>query len=151
MFVNKERKFNMATKLFDLSVNDFGKIAESGYEFEVTVPGTGEGTGAFITVRGEQSPTVKAFGRKKFQELQMKQQQAKRRGKEYDLDLEEAEDMAVDAAVVRVISWKGFGEEGKELPFTKENAERIFKQHPWLREQVMEHSGDLVNFTTKVK
>ncbi len=139
------------TKLFDLTKNDFGKIAESGYEFEVTVPGTGEATGAFITVRGEQSPTVKAFGRKKFTEMQMKQQQAKRRGKEYEIDLEEAEAMAVEAAVVRVIGWRGFAEEGKEVVFTKEAAERIFTQHSWLREQVMEASGDLVNFTTKTK
>jgi hypothetical protein len=139
------------SKLFDLSVHDFGKIAEEGFEFEVTMPGTGAGTDAFITVRGEQSPTVKAFGRRKFNEMQMKQQAAKRRGKEYDLDLEEAEQMSIEAAVIRILSWRGFGEDGKELPFSKENAERILAKHSWLKEQIMENSADVGNFTAKTK
>ena len=135
--------------MFDLSLNNLSVVSESGYEFEVINPTTGGGTGAFIKVRGDNSPAVKAFGRKKFMELQMKQKAAKRRGKEDDLDLDEAEDLAVEAGVVRIISWKGLAEDGKELPFTKENAERILKSHPWLREQVMNESADLGNFQLK--
>lgn len=132
--------------MFDLSKNNLSAKAEAGYEFELEVPGTFEKTGAFITVRGDQSPAVKAFGRRKFQELQQRQKMAKRKGKEDDLDLDEAEEMAVEAATVRVISWKGLAEDGKELPFTKENAERILKDHPWIREAIMEASSDLSNF-----
>lgn len=133
--------------MFDLSKNNLSAKAEAGYEFELEVPGTFEKTGAFITVRGDQSPAVKAFGRRKFQEIQARQKMQKRKGKEDDLDLDEAEAMAIEAAVVRIISWKGIAEEGKELSFSKETAERVLKDHPWIREAVMEASSELANFT----
>ena len=132
---------------FDLKANDLAAKAESGYEFELKVPGTFEDTGAFIKVRGEQSKTVKAFTRKKFEEYQRKVAAEKRRGKvNDDISLDEAEELAVESAVVRIISWKGIEEDGKDVPFTKENAERILTEHSWIREQVMEASNELTNF-----
>jgi hypothetical protein len=131
----------------DLTKTNLADAADAGYEFEIKLPGTGEGTGAFITVRGEMSKTVKAYARQKFREFQLREQQAKRRGKTVDdLTLEEAEEMAVESAVVRVISWRGITENTKEVPFTKENAERIFTEHSWIREQVMEESNQILNF-----
>lgn len=132
---------------FDLVKNNLSTIAEAGYEFEITLPGSGEGTGAFVTVRGSESKTVKAYQRKKFSEYQMKQKAARKRGRdEDDLSLEEAEELAVEAAVGRIISWKGFEESGKEVLFSQENATRILTEHSWIREQVMEASNDLLNF-----
>ena len=132
---------------FDLSKNNFAESAEAGFEFELKLPGTGEGTGAFITIRGDQSKTVKAYARKKYAEFKLKEQQAKRRGKEADdMTLDEAEELAIESAVVRVIDWKGIAENGKDIPFSKENAERIFKEHPWIREAVTEESGQILNF-----
>lgn len=133
--------------MFDLSKNNLAEIAEAGYEFELKMPGSGEPTGAFVTVRGAQSKAVKAFARKLYNEFRMKEQAAKRRGKEVeDLTLEEAEDLAAETAVVRIISWKGIADQGKEVPFTKENAIAILKEHAWIREQVMEESDQLINF-----
>lgn len=135
---------------FDLSKNNFAEVAEAGFEFELKLPGTGEGTGAFITIRGDQSKTVKAYARKKYAEFKLKEQQAKRRGKEADdMTLDEAEELAIESAIVRVISWKGIAENGKDVPFTQENAERIFKEHPWIREAVTEESSQLLNFRPK--
>lgn len=132
---------------FDLTKNNYGEVAEAGYEFELKLPGTGEGTGALITVRGDQSKTVKAYARKKYSEFKLKEQQARRRGKDpEDMTLEEAEELAVEAAIVRVITWKGIDESGKPVPFTKENATRIFMEHPWIRDQVMEESSQILNF-----
>ena len=131
--------------MFDLTKNDFSVSAEAGHEFELMLP-TGESSGAFITVRGEQSPAVKAYGRRKFNEYQQKQKIAKRKGTEDNIDLDEAEDMQVETAVVRIIGWKGIGEAGKAVEFTKENASRILKQHSWIREAIMEASSDLYNF-----
>lgn len=131
----------------DLAKTNLAQAADAGYEFEVKLPGTGDPTGAFITVRGEMSKTVKAYARQKFREFQLKEQQAKRRGKESDeMTLEEAEELAIESAIVRIIGWRGITENTKEVPFTKENAERIFKEHGWIREQVMEESGQLINF-----
>lgn len=142
------KEINMATKattLFDLTKNDLSKLAEKGYEFELTLP-TGERTGAFVTIRGEQSPVVKAYGRKKFNEWQQRQKMAKRRGKEDDLDLDEAEEISVDTAFIRMMGWKGIGEEGKEVEFNESNAKRILKEHSWIKDLVMEESSNLQNF-----
>lgn len=131
---------------FDLAKNNLSVAADVGFEFELKMP-TGENTGAFITVRGEESKTVKAFGRNKYKEFQQKQQQARRRGKEADdLTLEEAEDMAIETAVIRVMDWRGISDGGVDVPFTKEAAARIFKEHSWIREQVMEESSQILNF-----
>ena len=132
---------------FDLVKNNLSTIAEAGYEFEITLPGSGQGTGAFVTVRGSESKTVKAYQRKKFAEYQMRQKTARKRGRdEDDLSLEEAEELAVEAAVGRIIQWKGLEESGKEVLFSQENATRILTEHSWIREQVMEASNDLLNF-----
>lgn len=132
---------------FDLVKNNLSDKAEVGYEFELLIPEVKEKTGAFITVRGTQSPKVKSYARKKFAEFQQKEQVAKRKGKEVEpINLDEAEDMAIEAALVRTISWRGFEEDGKELPFSEENAKRIFREHSWIREQVLEESDLLANF-----
>lgn len=132
---------------FDLKNHNYTEIAEAGYEFELKLPGTGEGTGALITVRGDQSRTVKAFGRKKYSEFKLREQQAKRRGKDVDdMTLEEAEELSVESAVVRIISWKNITEAGKEVTFTKENAERILKEYPFIKDQILEEAGNLLNF-----
>lgn len=132
---------------FDLKKNNLSKLAEAGFEFEVLLPETLEPTGIFITVRGKESPVVKAYGRKKFQEFQQKESVAKRRGKELEpMSLEEAEELSVESAVLRVIGWRGVQEDGVDVPFSKENAERILLEHAWIREQVIEESDNLSNF-----
>lgn len=132
--------------MFDLSKNNFAEAAEVGYEFELKLP-TGGVTGAFVTVRGDQSKTVKAYSRKKYAEFKQKEQVARRRGKEVeDMSLEEAEDLAVESAIVRIIGWKGIAEGGKEVAFTPENAQRILREHAWIREQVVEEASQLLNF-----
>lgn len=142
--------YTKGNNMLDLSKVNLSQAAEAGYEFELRIPGTMEPTGAFVTVRGEQSPTVKNYGKRKYQEFKMKEAAARRRGKEpEELTLDEAEELAVESAIVRIISWKGITEGGKEVPFTKENAERILKEHTWIREQIMEESSQLLNFQSK--
>ena len=139
-----------AKPMFDLSKNNLSATNEEGYEFELVMPGSGEGTGAFVKVRGEQSPTVRNYSKKKYNEYKMKQDAHKRRGKgDYEIDLDEAEEMAVDNAVNRVISWKNIAIDGKEVPFTKEAAQDILKNHSWIRDQVMEESSQAINFQPK--
>jgi hypothetical protein len=135
---------------FDLNKNNFADAAEAGYEFELLLPGTQEPTGAFITVRGDQSKTVKAYARKKYAEFRLREQQAKRRGKDVEeMTIEEAEELSIESAIVRVIGWKGISEGKVEVAFTKENAERIFAAHPWIKDAVMEESSQLLNFRPK--
>lgn len=128
---------------FDLSKKNLSEIAETGFEFELRLPGSGEKTGAFIKVRGDQSKIVKTYQRKKFDEMQARQRSKR---KNDDITLEEAEDMAVESAVVRIISWKGIEEGGKEVPFSKDAATRILTEHSWIREAVQEVASEQVNF-----
>ena len=71
---------------------------------------------------------------------------AKRKGREDEMSLDEAEDMAIETAITRIISWKGITDAGVEVPFNKENAERILREHSWIREAVVEESDQLLNF-----
>lgn len=130
---------------FDLKLNNPAKQAEVGYEFEVTTP-AGDKTGIKIAVRGDQSPVVKNHGRKVYQEMKLKEQQAKRRGKEYELDLDEADEMSAEAAAVRIIGWTGLIEDGKEIKFSKEEAVRICAEYSFVKEQVLEQSSNVFNF-----
>lgn len=131
---------------FDIAQLNPAKQAEAGYEFEATLP-DGSKTGIFITVRGDHSPAVKNYGRRVYQEMKQKEQIAKRKGKEYELDLDEAEEMSAEAAAIRVIGWKGIAENGKEVKFSKEEAKRIFLEHDWLKGQVLEQSSNVFNFS----
>lgn len=131
--------------MLDLSKNDPSKIADVGYEFNVILP-DGTETDAKITVRGSNSPAVKTFSRKVQAELKVREQAAKRKGKEDDMNMDEAEEMLSRAAAVRVIGWKGIAEEGKEIPFSKDEAERILLKYPFIREQVLEESNSILNF-----
>jgi hypothetical protein len=54
--------------------------------------------------------------------------------------------MAINSAVVRVISWRGITDNGKEVEFTAEAAREVFRKHPWIRDQVMEESDSILYF-----
>ena len=130
----------------DLAITNLAAEAESGYEFELLHPATGERLEAWIKVRGEKSKIVQNHARKIVTEMQKREKVAKGKNKEIDLTIEDYEDMAVDRAIVRIISWRGIQENGQDVPFNRENAERILKDHPWIREAVMEESDNLLNF-----
>jgi len=131
---------------FDLVKDDFTKAAELGYTFELKLP-TGAPSGAKLTVIGEMSKPVKDYSRKKFAEWQQKQAIAKRKGKEVEeLSLDEAEELAVEAALVRLIGWEGIQENGKDVAFSKEKAAEVLRAHSWIRDAVMQESADITNF-----
>ena len=130
----------------DLAITNIAAEAEAGYEFELLHPATGEGTEGFIKVRGEKSKTVQNHARKVVNEMQKREKVAKGKNKDVDLSIEELESLAIDRAIVRIISWRGIQEDGQDVPFTRENAERILKDHSWIREAVMEESENLLNF-----
>jgi len=132
--------------MLDLKVKNLSETSEAGYEFELTYPGSGERTGAFIKVRGAESKIARAYTRKKYLEYRQKEIMAKRKGREEEMSLEDAEDMAIESCITRIISWRGLGEAGAEVSFNKENAERILREHSWIRTQIMEESEQLLNF-----
>lgn len=133
--------------MFDLKKMNIADLSENGYEFELKIPEIGTPTGAFLTVKGDNSKTVRNYTKKQFEVMQSKAKQARKRGKEVEeITLSEAEDMAVEAAIVRLVDWKGIVEDGKEVKFNEENVRRILKEHPWIRQAIMDESEQLSNF-----
>ena len=132
--------------MLDLKVKNLSETSEAGYEFELLFPGSNERTGAFVKVRGAESKLARAYARKKYTEYRQKEVMAKRKGRDEEMSLEDAEDMAIETAITRIISWKGIAEDGVEVPFNKENAERVLREHSWIRTAVMEESEQLLNF-----
>lgn len=133
--------------MFDLKKMNIADLSEKGYEFELKIPEIGTPTGTFLTVKGDNSKTVRNYTKKQFEVMQSKAKQARKRGKEVEeITLSEAEDMAVEAAIVRLVDWKGVVEDGKEVKFNEENVRRILKEHPWIRQAIMDESEQLSNF-----
>lgn len=134
---------------FDLVKQDFSKAAEQGYTFELKLP-TGAPSGATLTVLGDMSPTVKTYSRKKFAEFQQKQAIAKRKNKDPDdMSLDEAEELAVESALVRLVAWAGIKENGVDVVFSKDKAAEVLKAHPWIREAIVQEASDVTSFCPK--
>lgn len=133
---------------FDLTRQNYSTSAEAGYTFNLVTP-DGNETDATLTILGDLSPTVKNYGKRKYKEITQQSKAAKARGKEWEPSLDEAEDMSVEAALVRLIGWDGFTEEGKKVEFSKEKAEQVLKEHSWIREIIMNESATVANFTPK--
>jgi hypothetical protein len=130
----------------NLSVLNVSEVSESGIDIELVHPATGEGLDAWVRVRGKDSRTVQNHARKVVNDMQKREKIAKGKNKDADMSIEELEMLAVERAVVRIISWRGIEEDGQPVPFTVENATRILKDNPWIREQVLENSDDLTGF-----
>ena len=131
---------------FDIKLTNLSEKAEAGYEFEVKLP-DGSSTDFYITVRGNQSPKIKKFSKDLFNKMQMKELQAKRKGKgEQPVDLDEAEATLIESAVARIVTWKGLEDDGKVVEPTPENIKRIMQELDWVRTQVLEESDNAANF-----
>ena len=131
---------------FDIKKTNLAEQAEAGYEFEVKLP-DGSSTDFYITVRGNLSPKVKKFSKDLFNQLQLKELQAKRKGKaDQPVDLDEAEETLIKSAVARIVTWKGLEDGGKVVEPTQENFIRIMTDLDWVRKQVLDESDNDANF-----
>ena len=93
---------------------------------------------------------MKKYNKSVFNKLQAKEIQNKKRGKDDRLDLEEAEQMQREAALARIISWKGIEiEKGKELGNTEAEFKEVLMNpdNSWIVEQIIEESDNSANFS----
>lgn len=130
-----------------MELNSLNLAAQAavGYNLELVHPATGEKLGGIITVRGDESKEVQNYNRRRFMELQKRERMNK--GKDNTYTIAEIESIGVESAIVRTIGWKNITLGGAELVFTKENAETLFTDYPWIRKQVMEAAEDLNLFS----
>lgn len=133
---------------FDIITQNYSSAAEVGYSFELILP-DGSVSDAKLTVIGDLSATVQNYVKRKYKEIKSQVDQAKRRGKDWEPTIEEATEDAIEGALVRLVGWEGFTENGKKVEFSKEKAKEVLTQHSWIREQIYEESKNVANFTPK--
>jgi hypothetical protein len=135
-------------KVFDLAGLDTVKASNEGAEIELKHPVTNEPIGAFITVVGKDGDTYREFQRKKFNEYLRAEAVARAKGKtgQVNKSAEDYEDDMLTLLVSCTKAWRNIVFEGNNLPFTAENIRRLYKNVPWVRDQVNDAIGDLGNF-----
>lgn len=130
----------------DLSVLDTRKAAEEGAKLQLRhpvddTPLTGDkGEPITITVIGTDSQTFKRA---------MHAQADRRINKPNSrrvMTMQSVEDDSINLLVAATIDWEGIVVDGKELPFSNENAHALYERFPWIREQVNIFVGDRANF-----
>lgn len=132
---------------FDLKKNDLKAFAETGHEFQLSLPEVGTKVPVWIKVRGDKSKQSIAFQKKHFNTQQQKETVAKRKKTDVaPMTMDELDELLRDTAVIRTIGWRGIEEDGKEVPFSVENATRIYEEHTWIRDAVIQESNLISNF-----
>lgn len=133
--------------MIDLNTLDLQAQADAGFTLELLHPIDNTVLpGMTIRIRGDKSKTVEVYERKRIKEIQKREKVRKGKNQDTDFSIEELEEMAVEAAVVRVMGWSGFLKDEQIVEFTPENAAAVFTKYKWIRDQVREAAEDLDNF-----
>jgi hypothetical protein len=137
---------------FDLSSTATLKQAsEAGYTFEPVYPGTDDGIGATITVRGPESGPIRAMVDRHLRQARARELAAKKRGGDVaaDVSVDEIEGQTLEMALTYTMAWSGFERDGVALPCTPDNVRAVYVDHPWLKLQVLKEAQDLGNFVRR--
>lgn len=124
--------------------------ANKGIEWEITDPETGEGTGMFLTTLGKDSTTYKSEIHRRINATRQAEFKAQLTGKPVPpRDFEKDIDETISVLVACTTGWRGvvIDEAEGELPFTPENARRLF-QYDFVRVQANEKVTEVTAFTT---
>lgn len=126
----------------DLASLDLTAAADRGADMKLEHPVTGAplmteaGEPISIRLLGNDSREFRAA----IGELAEKQAGKRRQS------LDAAEAHSVELLARLTTGWHGIVFGGEELPFTRANAERIYRERPWIREQVDKFIGERGNF-----
>lgn len=120
---------------------DLVSASENSFEFEYLRP-DGRETGVFIKVIGSQAPKVQEWIRKSLNRRRAQEALATKRGKEIERLVEDDEQFGIDAAAIRIVGWSGISE-----PYTLEAAKILVTNNSEIRDQVLEASNNLGNFS----
>ena len=123
---------------FDLAKLDTAKVAEEGAELRVAHPTTGEDLGITITLIGTDSKT--------FRDISKSRATASLKKKSREIDLDQNESESVELLAKCTKGWSCITESGVEVPFSYENAVKLYTKYLWLREQIDRFMADRSNF-----
>lgn len=126
-----------------LSDLDSKQGADTPFSLDVLSPKTGRPLGVTIQVIGDQADAVQKFVRRELNTRRREEAMREKRGKDPVVQLiEDDEAFTIEATAVRTVGWSGIKEE-----FTPENAKRLYKLNPYIRQQVLEASSNAANFS----
>lgn len=126
---------------------DLGSLQRSDTTtVEILHPVSGDATGMKVVVHGVDSPTYReadrALRNRRLHVLQHSGRASKITAEGTDKD-------GLELLVRCTAAWEGFTENGQPLPFSKDNARRVYEEHPWLRRQVDAAVTDAASFFGK--
>lgn len=120
---------------------DLASVEASDRVFSVRHPATNEPLGLSIRLRPQSSPEVKAVSRRLLDEG------LKSRGKGITAVKVESNTLDKLVAATAELIWSGTTNwRGEKLETTSANVRRLYKEAPWIREQVEEELGDEAAF-----
>ena len=119
----------------DLSTLNLAADAERGFALTLTNPVTREETDIVVTVVGADSRTYRQARAEAF-----------RASAKAGDDAPGADDLNALIYARCVKGWEGVEENGKPVPFTPENAERLLNTYFWIVDQVAEAVEKRANF-----
>ena len=132
----------------DLNQLNLTEKADKGAELHLEHPVSGEllehdGKPMVIRLSGTDS----AAYRKKQREHQNKRLAKMAKGRKADFSIND--DEACELLAACTLGWSNIIKDGEELDFSEDAAFDLYKEFPWMREQVDAFIGDRSNFFTK--
>lgn len=133
--------------MIDLTSLNTTKACNDGADVEIRHPVTNVPLGVTIRVLGRDSDTFKEHTRDLLNTRLRREAMAAKRGKDADLrTVEVIETENMDLLVTCTLGWKNVSYGGQELPFEEANVRNIYKEFPWIYDQVNEAIGTLELF-----
>lgn len=118
----------MTTPIFDIAALDTSTLAEKGAALNLRHPGTYEELGVKIWLQGADANSYRAVVRRQIDE-QIAQSKA-------DLTAVELEDRHIERLVAVTKEWENVTYHGAALELSHSNAEKLYREQIWIREQV---------------
>jgi len=133
---------------FDLSALDTTSAADQGATMHVAHPVTGvalsqeDGSPVSLILAGEDSERFRKQDRTARSRRLARQQQ----GRAMKLSADELDSDALEMLVAVTVGWSGLALDGADLPYSPDNARKLYTRLPWLREQAQAFVLDRANF-----
>lgn len=129
----------------DIGDIDLMEVADNGVMFTLLHPITRAETDIKIKIHGSDSKIYRDAQRAN----QNKRIKGMQKNRNFHMTADEIEIEALNMLALCTTGWENMEKDGKKVPFSPENAKLIYKENPWIREQIEEAIGDRSNFTKK--
>ena len=129
----------------DLSSFDTAKSADTGAKMQLRNPADESILldGVFITVAGRDSDR---FQKAERAQTDFRLEQSRVSGRPAKLSSAGIEADRIKILVACTLGWEGIELDGAALEFSADNAEKLYKRLPWVKEQVDRFIADRANF-----